>query len=356
MKRPRPEVSTTPSEVVRRPGGAGATLRGLMRGARPVTAPLVLNPLMARMAEAAGFAAGYLGGGATGYLKAVLEANLNLTEMCEAAVDIRAVSSLPLILDGACGYGDPMHLHRTIGMSEAAGFAAIEIEDQIVPKRAHHHAGLEHMIPAALMAAKVREAMAARRDPDFVVIARTNAVRASTMDDALRRGETYRRAGADVLLLSMAHRPEQLRLIAERLGGPLMYLTRRGGLAGLGMTLADLGGLGYRIVADPSTPLLAAFAAWRRLYAELGAGFGAGAAAAAAGDGDEAEAQMLDVIGLERLLAVERATVERDPRAASRARGAGAGDGFPVRPTRAAGGPPAARPTGTRRTGRPRAQ
>jgi methylisocitrate lyase len=129
-----------------------------------VTAPLVLNPLMARMAEAAGFPAGYLGGGSTGYQKVALEANLNVTEMCQTAVDIGAVSSLPLILDGACGYGDPMHMHRTIGMSEAAGFQAIEIEDQLVPKRAHHHAGIEHMISLELMAAKVKEAVAARRN------------------------------------------------------------------------------------------------------------------------------------------------------------------------------------------------
>src|SRR2546428_13218956 len=156
------------------------SLKALMRGPLPVTAPLVLNPLMAKMAEAAGFPAGYLGGGATGYQKVALEANLNLTEMCHAAIDIRAVSSLPLILDAACGYGDPMHVHRTIGMSEAAGFAAIEIEDQLVPKRAHHHIGIEHMIPSELMAAKVKEAVAARRARDFVIIARTNAMRAST--------------------------------------------------------------------------------------------------------------------------------------------------------------------------------
>ena len=284
------------------------SIRALMQGPLPVTAPLVLNPLMARMAEAAGFPAGYLGGGATGYQKVSLEANLNLTEMCQAALDIGAVSSLPLILDGACGYGDPMHMHRTIGMSEAAGFAGIEIEDQLVPKRAHHHAGIEHMIPAELMAAKVQAAVSARRSPDFLVIARTNGVRASTMDDALRRGEAYKEAGADVLLLSMAHRPEQLRLIAERLGGPLMYLTGRGGLAGLGMTLADLGGLGYRIVADPSTPLLAAYEAWQRTYADLRAAFGAGTPAR---DWGPLEKDMLGVIGLEKLLAVERATVEK---------------------------------------------
>jgi len=286
-----------------------ASLRALMRGAEPVTAPLVLNPLMARMVAAAGFPAGYLGGGSTGYLKVSLEANLNLTEMCQAAVDIRAVTSLPLILDGACGYGDPMHMHRTIGMSEAAGFAAIEIEDQVVPKRAHHHVGIEHMIPVELMAAKVREAVAARRNTDFVIIARTNAVRASTLDDALRRGEAYRAAGADVLLLSMAHRPEQLRAIGERLGGPLMYLTGHGGLARTGMTLGDLGRLGYKLVADPTTPLLAAYAAWKHVYADLVDGFGA--ARAPDREWEPLTREMLATIEIEKLLAVERATVER---------------------------------------------
>jgi 2-methylisocitrate lyase-like PEP mutase family enzyme len=284
------------------------SLRARIQGALPVTAPLVLNPLMARMVEAAGFPAGYLGGGATGYAKVALEANLNLTEMCQAALDIRAVSSLPLILDGACGYGDPMHMHRTIGMAEAAGFAAIEIEDQLVPKRAHHHVGIEHMIPIALMAAKVREAVAARRSADFLIVGRTNAMRASNLDDALRRGEAYRAAGADLVLLSMAHRPEQLRTIAERLGGPLMYLAGRGGLAGSGLTLEELGGLGYKIVADPSTPLLAAFAAWQKIYADLAQGFGA---AQPKTDWAAMEHAMLKVIDIERLLAVERATVEK---------------------------------------------
>src|SRR2546429_8355463 len=110
-------------------------LTTLMQGPLPVTAPLVLNPLMARMVEAAGFGAGYLGGGATGYLKVALEANLNLTEMCQAALDIRAVCSLPLILDGACGYGDPMHMHRTDGMAEADGFAATEIGGRMGSQR-----------------------------------------------------------------------------------------------------------------------------------------------------------------------------------------------------------------------------
>jgi methylisocitrate lyase len=109
----------------------------------------------------------------------------------------------------------------------------------------------------------------------------------------------------------MAHEPEQLRAIAARLGGPLMYLAGRGGLAGSGLTLEELGGLGYKIVADPVTPLLAAYAAWRTVYAELADGFGAKTATRP--DWGPAEKDMLAVIGLEKLLAIERATVERAP-------------------------------------------
>src|SRR2546425_3316222 len=116
--------------------------------------------------------------------------------MCQAAIDIHAVSSLPLILDGACGYGDPMHMHRTIGMSEAAGFAAIEIEDQFVPKRAHHHIGIEHMIPMELMAAKVKEAVAAPRSPGFPIVARTHAMPARPPEDGLRFRRDHRKARA----------------------------------------------------------------------------------------------------------------------------------------------------------------
>jgi 2-methylisocitrate lyase-like PEP mutase family enzyme len=284
------------------------SLRSKLNEPLPITAPLVLNPLMARMVESAGFSAGYLGGGSSGYQKVALEANLNLTEMCQMAVEIRAVCSLPLMFDAACGFGDPMHMHRTIGMTEAAGFEAIEIEDQLVPKRAHHHIGIEHMVPLELMAAKVREAVAVRRNPDLLIVARTNAVRASNFDDALRRGEAYRQAGADLLLLSSAHKPEQLRAIGERLGGPLMYLAGRGGLAGTGMTLAELGGLGFKIVADPGTALLAAFAAWQKVYQDLAVDFGSGATQSQ--DWGALERELFQVIGLEDLLRVERETVE----------------------------------------------
>src|SRR5687767_7835544 len=98
------------------------SLRDQLAQPDPVLVTLVLNPLMAKLAESAGFRALYLGGGAMGYSRVYLEANLTLTEMVEEGVQIRTACDLPLILDGAAGWGDPMHMHRTIRMAEAAGF------------------------------------------------------------------------------------------------------------------------------------------------------------------------------------------------------------------------------------------
>jgi len=284
-------------------------LRDKLSSKKPVCAPLVLNPLMAKMAEAAGFEALYLGGGGTGYAKVVLEANLNLTEMVQAGIDITTVTDLPLILDGAAGWGDPMHMHRTIGMAEAANFAAIELEDQILPKRAHHHIGIEHMIPQELMEAKVREAVAARRNEEFIIIARTNGVRSSNMDDALRRAEGYRKAGADVLLL-LPRNAEEVRRIGESLGPPLMYLSPPGGLRQIGLSMEEMGDLGYRIIVDPSTPLLAAFEAMAACYKELAKDFICDSRPLEAWH--ELERQLHDTIEMNKLLSIEKATVEKE--------------------------------------------
>jgi 2-methylisocitrate lyase-like PEP mutase family enzyme len=284
------------------------TLHRMINGNSLVEAPVVFNPLSAKLAEAAGFRALYLGGGGLGYIQCITEANLTVTEMVRIGIDIRTVCRLPLILDGACGFGDPMHLHRTINMVEAAGFAGIEIEDQILPKRAHHHIGIEHMIPAELMAAKIHEAVQARRDRDFVIIGRTNALRSSTMDEALRRAELYRSAGADMLFVT-AHKAEHFRHLGERLAPPLVTLTTDGQLKKMGLGKDDLTALGFRLLVDPVTPVLVFHAALNRCYQAIASG--------------DAESLLIDgglrgaldavhrTIGLEQLLAIERQTVER---------------------------------------------
>ena len=287
---------------------AAKTLRNLLAGNRALVAPAVFNPLTAKLAEGAGFEVLYLGGGTLGYLNCCLEANLNITQLCQAGIDIRAACSLPLILDGAAGFGDPMHMHHTIGMAEAVGFAAIEIEDQILPKRAHHHVGVEHMVPLELMAAKVRECVKARRDPDFVIIARTNGIRGpGGMDDAIQRARAYHEAGADMLYLSVRN-AEDARRVARELPPPFMFGLPGHGAQGAGLPLAELGALGYRILAS-SISALAFHRAMKQSYEYLARGE---PDPLMAGTTHKAEQHAVhDSIGMERLLAVERATVEK---------------------------------------------
>jgi len=287
-----------------------SNLRGLLKQKRPLIAPLVFNPLSARLAEEAGFKALYLGGGSMGYVKAVTEANLTLTEMIREGMDIRATTSAPLILDGACGWGDPMHIRRTIALTEAAGFAAIEIEDQLVPKRAHHHVGIEHAISINMMVSKIEEAISARKSSEFVIIARTNAARETGLDEALRRGEAYRRAGADMLFV-LPKTPEEIRIIGDRLGGPLMFMTLGGGIPAIGMTPEELGALGYRLIVDPATPLLAAYDAMRTSYRAMAAGQSDPIAGSALQATDLQKA-IHTTIDLDTLIDIERRTVERN--------------------------------------------
>lgn len=285
-----------------------AKLRDLIAGNEPVIAPVALNPLMAKLAERAGFKALYLGGGAMGYLTCLTEANLTLTEMAEAGLAIRTVSTLPLILDGACGWGDPMHFHRTIPMAEAAGFEAIEIEDQILPKRAHHHVGVEHLVPMDLMVDKVKEAVAVRRSRDFLIIARSNAAnKADGLDEALRRGEAMLKAGADMLLM-FCKTAEQMRAVGEKLGAPQMTMIRSGGKSNTGLTVPEMMKLGYRLFVDPSTPLFAMHRALVQSYEAIRTG----EPDPVIGLDYRAEQDRLhDNIGLDLLLDVERRTVEK---------------------------------------------
>jgi 2-methylisocitrate lyase-like PEP mutase family enzyme len=284
-----------------------STLRDILAGSEAVVAPAALNGMMAKMAQAAGFRVLYLSGGSLGWLKSVTEATLSLTEMVEAGIDIRSVCDLPLILDAAGGWGDPMHMQRTIRMAEAAGFSAIEIEDVVLPKRAHHHIGRDHVVPQEFMEAKIREAVAARTNPDFVIIARTDSVKTHGIDEALKRAEGFRRAGADVIFV-WTRSGKDMRIVGERIGGPLMVFADRDGTGKLQVPLSELGKLGYRIIGVPILPLLSMHRALRQTYAALAAGEIDPAFGPAGAEG-ELES-VFKTVDLEALLAIERRTVE----------------------------------------------
>src|SRR5579883_3521290 len=222
------------------------TLRQMIAGDDLIVAPVALNPIMARLAEQAGFKAIYLSGGSLGWLKGVTEANLTLSELAEVAVDMRAACKLPIVLDAGGGWGDPVHVHRTIALTEAAGFAAIEIEDQLLPRRVEHHVGIDHLVPLDFMLKKIEAARAARTDPDLVIIARTNARRAGGLDEALRRAEAFHEAGAD-MLFCYSRDPEELRIMGERLPAPLMMFAPPDGFSTFALSERDLARLGYRL-------------------------------------------------------------------------------------------------------------
>ena len=287
---------------------AAAALRALIARPLPPTIPLVLDPLSALQAEDAGFEAFYLGGGTMGYQTASTEAALPLSVMCHMASAIGAASPKPIILDGQCGWGDPMHMDYTIRMAEAAGIAGIEIEDQLMPKRVHHHIGIEHLIPLEIMIEKVRVAVEARRDKDFLIIARTNALRGpGGRDEALRRGEAFMKAGADMLLL-LPKTPEDAAFVGERLDAPKFYMTGGWDLPGIGMSREELAALGYRLVVDAVTPFYARFSAARRSYDAIA---NWEVDPTLKGNYGVEHEHVHRLIGLQRLLEIERRTVEK---------------------------------------------
>lgn len=132
-------------------------LKDLIKGPDLIVAPVALNPIMAQMAALAGFKAAYLSGGSLGWYKGVTEVGLSLTEMIQVVADIRTVCPIPVVLDAGGGWGDPVHIHRTVAMSEAAGVQCIEIEGQLLPRRVEHHVGVDRLVPIGLAADRIRD-------------------------------------------------------------------------------------------------------------------------------------------------------------------------------------------------------
>jgi len=246
-----------------------------------------------------------LSGGSLGWLKTVTEANLTLTETIAAGLEITSTCHLPLILDSAGGWGDPMHVHRTIALTEGVGFQGIEIEDQLLPKRVHHHVGTDHLVPAELLVMKIREAVAARTNPDLLVIARTDAAKMLSIDEAVRRMDACKKAGADVLFV-WTRSGDEMRYVAERLPPPLMVFAPRDGTSALPIPLPEMARLGYRIVGVPVLPLLSIHRALRQTYAALAQG----QPDPSLTEGAEQELQsVFRTVGLQTLLDVEAGTV-----------------------------------------------
>jgi 2-methylisocitrate lyase-like PEP mutase family enzyme len=235
-----------------------------------VLAPGCYDALGARLIEEAGFPAVYMTGFGTaaGRLGRPDVGLLTLSEMVDTARRIADAVDIPVIADADTGYGNPLNVIRTVHEYEAAGVAAIHLEDQVMPKRCGHMEGKE-LIAAGEMAAKVSAAVAARRSSDFLIIARTDARAVEGLSGALARAQQYRDAGADVLFIEAPQSTEEIREIAERFAGvPLLFNYAEGGRTPA-VTHAFLRELGFGLVIFPLSTLLVATAAMRSVLAEI---------------------------------------------------------------------------------------
>ncbi len=293
----------------------GRVLRQLLKSSAPVEAPCVWDPLTARVLEDLGHRCLMVGGWVTGASLAITEPLLTMTEQVAVAGAIARSVSVPVIADGHTGYGDPIHVMRAVREYERAGIAAIQLEDQLFPKRAHYHANVKHTIPVDEMVLKLKYAMAARTNPDFVIIARTDVHDApgGGTEETIARMRAYRDAGADVLLPfpSPGDNPHDYDMKAARAvreAVPDIPMTWLAGESGSEQepTLDELAALGYQLILYPLSFIFASVDGVAKLAADLKRDGRALMPRAA-----ETQHTIQRLIGLNEMFKVEQETTER---------------------------------------------
>jgi 2-methylisocitrate lyase-like PEP mutase family enzyme len=264
-------------------------LRTLIAEGRLVVAPGAHNGLSAKLVERAGFPAVYMSGsGVANTLTGSADVGLlTMTEMVQMARFVSQAVGVPVISDADAGYGNAVNVMRTVREFEAAGVAAIHLEDQVAPKRCGSVAG-EEVIAAEEMVGRIRAALDARRDPGFMIIARTDARGPLGLDEAIRRGRLYAEAGADMIFPDALLSEQEYQRFGREVPGPKLL-----NLGGYGkrrttpkMPLAAIEGMGYALTILPLAALRAGVRAMMDFLAEL------------ARDGVEAEKrQIADLAG-----------------------------------------------------------
>jgi len=247
--------------------------RDLLGPNGPLLLPIAHDALSARLIERAGFKAYSVGGFAlVGARFGLPDIGLvGLAEMAQGVRDIMAASDLPILVDGDDGYGDVKNVSRTIGTYEQMGVSAVFIEDQVAPKRCGHMAGKD-VIPSELMEAKIRAAAAAREGSDLFLIARTDARAVHGLDEALRRGERYLKAGADGLFIEAPQSVEELRIVGERFKGvPQLANMVEDGRTPL-LPAAELHGMGFAMVVYPCSLIFRVAHTIEKALADIKAG------------------------------------------------------------------------------------
>jgi 2-methylisocitrate lyase-like PEP mutase family enzyme len=248
------------------------SIRQLLEDEKPLLMPAAHDALTARLVEKAGFRAYGIGGFALAGVRLGLP-DVGLMSFGEAAAGVRDVmmgTNLPVLVDADDGYGDVKNVTRTVETYEAMGVAGIVLEDQTNPKRCGHMGG-KSVVGADEAIAKLEAAVAARKSPDFFLVARTDARAVHGLDEALRRGQRYLAAGVDALFVEAPESVEEMETVGKSFAAPLVVNMAEGGRTPI-LPPAELARLGFAIILYPSTILLRQIKAIEDALEELKSG------------------------------------------------------------------------------------
>lgn len=236
-----------------------------------ILAPGVFDLISALIADRAGFKALYVTGYGTvaSYLGLPDAGIATYRDMIERIAQIVKMTNTPVIADADTGYGGLLNVHHTIRGYEDAGVTAIQIEDQEFPKKCGHTPN-RRVIPLEDMVRKIQVASDARSSSDFLIIARTDSRTGLGLDEAIRRGDAYRKAGADVVFIESPESEAEMQTVSERIDAPLFANMVNGGRTPL-LSADRLKELGYAIAIHPALGFLSVGAALDKAYKDLAA-------------------------------------------------------------------------------------
>jgi 2-methylisocitrate lyase-like PEP mutase family enzyme len=287
---------------------ARSALRARVNQPGLVVAPGVFDMVSLRLADSFGFDALYMTGyGTVASHMGLPDAGLaTYSDMVGRVAAMAGMARTPLIADADTGYGGLLNMRHTVRGYEAAGAAAIQLEDQEFPKKCGHTPG-RRVIPMEDMVRKIRVAVDARTDPNLLIIARTDARTTLGLDEALRRAEAYAKAGADILFVESPESEEEMRRIGRSFDLPLLAnMVERGRTPVL--SREELASIGYKLAIFPVTALLAAVHAMSEVYGQFKAqGSSAGGSTALYDFGE-----LTKLMGFEDVWAFEKRYAETD--------------------------------------------
>jgi 2-methylisocitrate lyase-like PEP mutase family enzyme len=282
-------------------------LREMLAGDDILVYPGIYDTLSARIAERVGFKMVGLGGYALGANLGMGEPMISLDDLTISCRYITSAINIPLKVDAGAGFGEPLHVMRTIRQLEIAGVASAHIEDQIFPKRAHYHKGVEHLIDADDMVMKIRAAVTARRDPDFVIIARTDGMLTGGFAEGVRRANLYLDAGADMAFV-FPNTLEEAREAPKLIHGPLVIMVSEAHRLGRPVfSIKDAQDMGYKMVSYAVSGIMAAAKGVKEMMIRLR---DTGYTGFTPEESKAARQEVEDCVGLDAMYALEMATVE----------------------------------------------